>query len=264
MQITEIAIIELAVVAVMGLLLGSFGNALIYRLPRNIPFGTSRSACPQCGAMIRAFDNIPLISYLILRGRCRTCKTHIPWRYPVVEALHAGVFVWLYFSFGFTLQLAAMALLGAALIVIIFIDLEHMIIPDKLTLPGMILGLIYSLTSDGIGIASSAIGLLVGGGALYAIAILGDFLFKKESMGGGDIKMAAMLGAFLGWQRVLLIFISSAGIGLLVSIAVMAFSEKFRRERMLPFGPFLALAGFVAMVYGDKIIRLYVDNFLVQ
>ncbi len=256
--------IEIVIVAVFGLLLGSFGNALIYRLPRKIPFGTSRSACPQCGATIRALDNIPIISYLLLRGRCRTCKVRIPWRYPVVEALHAGVFVWLYFSFGFTVQLAAMALLGAALIVIIFIDLEHMIIPDKLTLPGAIVGLLYSLTPYGIGIGSSAIGLLVGGGALYAIAVLGDFLFKKESMGGGDIKMAAMLGAFLGWQRVLLIFVSSAGIGLLVSVVVMAFSPAFRKERMLPFGPFLALAGLVAMVYGDTIIQLYVDRFLIQ
>ncbi len=254
--------LELSIVTVFGLMLGSFANALIYRLPRKIPFGLSRSACPQCGATIKAFDNIPIISYLILRGKCRSCAIRIPWRYPVVEALHAGVFVWLYFSFGFNLQLAAMAALSSALIVIIFIDLEHMIIPDKLTLPGAIVGLLYSLTPSGIGIASSAIGLLVGGGALYGIAVLGDFIFKKESMGGGDIKMAAMLGAFLGWQRVMLIFVSSAVIGLLVSIVVMAFSPSFRRNRMLPFGPFLALAGFVAMVYGDDIIRLYVDRFL--
>ncbi len=256
--------VELSIVAVFGLVFGSFANALIYRLPRKIPFGFSRSVCPQCGATIRALDNIPLVSYLLLRGRCRTCKLSIPWRYPVVEAMHAGVFVWLYFSFGFTLQLAAMALLSSALIAIIFIDLEHMIIPDKLTLPGAVIGLLYSLTPYGIGITSSAIGLLVGGGALYLVAMLGELLFKKESMGGGDIKMAAMLGAFLGWQRVTLIFVSSAAIGLLVSIVVMAFSPSFRRERMLPFGPFLALAGLVAMVYGDTIIRFYIDRFILQ
>jgi len=126
----------------------------------------------------------------------------------------------------------------------------------------MIIALGVSLIPGGIGIVNAAIGLLVGGGALYLIVLLGDWLFKKESMGGGDIKMAAMLGAFLGWQKVLLIFISSAVIGLVVSLALMAFSARLRRERTVPFGPFLSVAAMLAMVAGDRIIDFYVTNFL--
>lgn len=250
---------ELTYLAILGLAIGSFLNAVVYRLPRKMPFGLSRSVCPKCGKQIRALDNIPLVSYFILRGRCRDCKSKISSRYPAIEALNAAVYVWLYFHYGLSLELAMAALSSSALLAIIFIDLEHMIIPDVITLPGIALALAYSLTSAGMGILPSLLGALVGGGSLYLIAILGDWLFKKESMGGGDIKMAAALGALLGWKNVLLVFFVSALIGVLASIFVMAFSAKFRRERMLPFGPFLALAGFYAMIYGEKTIKLYTD-----
>lgn len=250
---------EFTYVALVGLAIGSFLNAVVYRLPRKIPFGLSRSACPSCKKQIRALDNIPLVSYMILRGRCRDCKSKISLRYPAVEALNAAVYVWLYFHYGLSVELAMAATFSSALLAIIFIDLEHMIIPDVITLPGIALALGYSLTSAGMGMLPSLLGAVVGGGSLYAIALLGDWLFKKESMGGGDIKMAAALGALLGWKNVLLVFFVSALIGLLVSIVVMVFSAKFRRERMLPFGPFLALAGFFAMIYGERTIKLYTD-----
>ncbi|MFQ5608054.1 MAG: prepilin peptidase [Candidatus Zixiibacteriota bacterium] len=253
---------ELSYVTLLGLAVGSFLNAVVYRLPRKIPFGLSRSACPACDARIRAYDNIPLLSFILLRGRCRSCRSRISLRYPALEALNAALYVWLYFQFGFTDQLAMAALVGSALLAIIFIDVEHMIIPDKITLPGILIATGYSLTPAGIGILPSLLGALVGGGSLYLIALLGDWLFKKESMGGGDIKMAAALGALLGWQKVLLVFFLSAVIGVVVSLGVMLVSARFRRRRMLPFGPFLALAGFFAMLYGEQAVQLYRDYLL--
>lgn len=249
--------LDLILVTVLGLTIGSFLNAVIHRLPRQISFGISRSACVSCDKTIRLYDNIPLLSFLILRGKCRDCGAKISWRYPLVEALNTVVYLGLFWRFGFSLELAMVAVLSSALIAILFIDLEHLIIPDRITIPGMIAGLLYSLTPAGMGILQSAIGLVVGGGALYLIAVGGDWLFKKESMGGGDIKMAAMLGAFLGWQKALLVFMLSAVIGLLVSIVVLSVSKRFRQERMLPFGPFLALATFVAAVYGEQLIDFY-------
>jgi leader peptidase (prepilin peptidase)/N-methyltransferase len=148
------------------------------------------------------------------------------------------------------------------LVVITFIDLDHQIIPDLITLPGMAIGLAVSLLPGGLGIVEALVGLVVGGGSLYLIALLGDWLFKKESMGGGDIKMAAMLGAFLGWQKVLFVFMASALIGVIVSLAVMAFSARLRRERVIPFGPFIALAAMVAILWGDRLITFYTENYL--
>ncbi|MCH9031689.1 MAG: prepilin peptidase [candidate division Zixibacteria bacterium] len=249
--------LEIGLVALTGFAVGSFLNALIHRLPRGIKFGLSRSQCPHCGVTIGLKDNIPVISYLILKAKCRSCRKPISIRYPLVESLNAGVYFWLYWYFGFSWELLGLWPLSSALIAIIFIDLEHMIIPDKITLPGIAVGLAYSLTPYGMGALNSAIGILVGGGALYLIALLGEALFKKESMGGGDIKMAAMMGAFLGWQKVILVFMLAASIGLVISIVLMAISQKFRRERMIPFGPFLATACFVALLYGDRMIDFY-------
>jgi leader peptidase (prepilin peptidase)/N-methyltransferase len=170
-------------------------------------------------------------------------------------------FAW---KLGLTFEFAAAAFLTSALIAIFLIDLDFQIIPDLITLPGMALGLAYACAPGGITLLQSSIGLIAGGGALYCIALLGDWLFKKESMGGGDIKMAAMLGAFLGWQKVVLIFVSSAMIGLLVSAVLMLFSTTLRHNRVIPFGPFLALASFVTILYGDRLIAYYVHNFLQQ
>ncbi len=154
------------------------------------------------------------------------------------------------------------SVLSSALLVVFFIDLDHRIIPDFITLPGMIAGLAVSFLPGGLGIIDAGIGLVVGGGSLLFTALLGDWLFKKESMGGGDIKLAAVLGAFVGWQKILLIFLSSAVIGLVVSVAIMAVSSKLRETRMIPFGPFLALAAMLAVVYGDQIIRFYVVSIM--
>jgi len=256
----EAVIIYIWIFAI-GLSLGSFLNVLIYRIPRHKSFSRGRSFCPKCKNQIKFYDNIPLLSWLLLGGRCRQCKERISFRYPFVELLNGLAYIFFWYHYGFSLQFFAALFLSSVLIAIFFIDLDFQIIPDILTFPGMVIGLGISFIPGGIGIISSAIGLLVGGGVLYLIAVMGDYLFKKESMGGGDIKMAAMLGAFLGWQKVVFIFFGGAVIGLLVSIVVMAFSKRVRQSRMIPFGPFLSVAAVVAIIYGDRLISLYLNSF---
>ncbi len=247
---------------VLGLVVGSFLNVVIHRVPRKMKLALERSACPKCKTPLKWYHNIPVLSYLVLGDKCGFCKERISLRYPLVELLNGAFWAVFYWQFGLTVIGAAYAALASALLVIFFIDLDFQIIPDSVTLPGMVFGLAVSFAPGGIGIVSAGIGLLVGGGALYLMAVLGDWLFKKESMGGGDIKMCAMLGAFLGWQKVLFIFLSSAVIGLAVSIVVMIFSSKLRESRMIPFGPFLAAAAMLAMVYGDQIIDFYLTRFV--
>jgi leader peptidase (prepilin peptidase)/N-methyltransferase len=161
-----------------------------------------------------------------------------------------------------TVEFFVFCFLASALIVIFFIDIDFQIIPDLVTIPGMILGLGVSFLPGRIGIVDSLIGLIIGGGVLYLIALLGDWLFKKESMGGGDIKMAAMMGAFLGWQKVVFIFFAGAFIGLVISIFLLAVSKQVRSTRVIPFGPFLAVAAMIAILYGDSVIDFYVRNFM--
>jgi leader peptidase (prepilin peptidase)/N-methyltransferase len=249
-------------VGVLGLIFGSFLNVVIYRLPRNLDLVLERSVCTSCGRQLKWYHNVPVISYLVLLGRCGFCKARISFRYPLVEILTGLFFLFFFWKYGFEIQFFVFSFLTLCLIPIFFIDLEHQIIPDWITLPGIVIGLGVSLLPKGIGIIPSGIGLLVGGGALYLTAVIGDKLFKKESMGGGDIKMAAMLGAFLGWQKVLLIFISSAFIGLIVSIIWMFLSEQVRKERVIPFGPFLAMGAMLAVIYGDQMISYYIQTFL--
>jgi leader peptidase (prepilin peptidase)/N-methyltransferase len=194
---------------VFGLIIGSFLNVLIYRIPRHKNVVFDRSACPTCGRLIAWYHNIPMLSYLLLLGKCASCRKPISLRYPIVETANAALYLFFVWQFGLSFEFAVFSALGSTLLVIFLIDLDFQIIPDVITLPGMIAGLAVSFLPEGIGIISALIGLVVGGGALYLIAMAGDILFKKESMGGGDIKMAAMLGAFLGWKKVLLVFMLS-------------------------------------------------------
>jgi leader peptidase (prepilin peptidase)/N-methyltransferase len=249
-------------IAGIGLAVGSFLNVLIYRIPRKLQFALGRSFCPACKGKIGFYDNIPLLSYLILGGKCRTCRAKIPIRYPVVEMLNAAGYLFFFHDLGWSYPFFTYSFLTSILIVVFFIDLEFQIIPDILTSPGMAIGLVLSILPGGIGIIDSAVGLIVGGAALYLVALAGDWLFKKESMGGGDIKMAAMLGAFLGWQKVILIFLSGAFLGLIISLIIMLFSKRLRASRTIPFGPFLAVAAIIAIIFGDSIIAFYLNHFL--
>lgn len=247
-------------VGLFGLVIGSFLNVVIHRLPRQVPFLAGRSVCPHCNAQLKWYHNIPVLSFVLLGGKCAFCRGRISYRYPAVEIINALFYVYFYWQFGFSLNFGIFVFLASVLLVIFFIDLDFQIIPDVITLPGILVGLAVSLLPGGIGIVSAVIGLLVGGSSLYLIAMLGDWLFKKESMGGGDVKMAAMLGAFLGWQKIILIFISSAVIGLMVSLVIMIFSARVRETRVVPFGPFLATAAMLSIVYGDQLISLYLTN----
>ncbi len=251
----------LVAVFLYGIIIGSFLNVLIYRMPRKLSLIRPRSKCPQCGSKIEFYDNVPIFSYVILRGKCRSCRGRISFRYPVVEALAGFLSVVALFHFGITLRGLEAIFLSFVFIAIFFIDLDFTIIPDVFTLPGVIIGFGVSFLPGGfVNWSQSLIGLVVGGGVFLLVGMLGEFIFKKEALGFGDVKFAAMLGAFLGWQKIILIFISSAVIGLVVSLVIMIFSAHVRKTRVVPFGPFLATAAMLSIVYGDQLISLYLTN----
>lgn len=250
------------VAMLFGAVIGSFLNVIIYRLPRNISFARGRSKCPSCASVIRWWQNIPLFSFIFLRGRCASCKSRISLRYPAVELLTALAFGGWVYRMGITVEALGYIYLTAVLICVLFIDWEFKIIPDRLTYPSLALGLIWAYFTP-LGLVNALIGAAAGGGGLLIVALLGDWLFKKESMGGGDIKLAAVLGAFLGWQMVVLIFFLSALIGAVVSLAWMVISAQMRKQRLIPFGPFLAVAAVVAALWGHDLIRWYVNTFWV-
>lgn len=257
-------VIITALVAALGLAVGSFLNVVIYRLPRSKSLVTPRSSCPGCGALIRWYQNVPLLSYIFLRGRCRGCVARISPRYPLVELLTAVLFLVFFWRYGISVATAGFWFFSACLVAVFFIDLEHTIIPDKITLPGVAIGLMLAAVSDHLDFVSSILGVFAGGGSFLLVGWLGAKMFKKESLGGGDVKLAAMMGAFIGPARIFLVFVFSAVLGLLVSVVVLMISARFRRERMLPFGPFLVLAALLVVFYGQEMIDWYWRHFLIQ
>lgn len=242
---------------VAGLSIGSFLNVVIYRLPRKESIIRPRSRCPSCGKTIPFYLNIPALSYILLMGKCRFCGASISPRYPIIELMSGFTLVGYSAYFGLNLQAAAAILLTLALIPVFFIDFEHRIIPDSISISGIALGFGLSFVTAEPGWIGSLLGILLGGGGLLLLGLLGDFLFKKESLGGGDVKLAAMLGAFLGWQKVLFVFISSAVLGLIGAAIMMALSRDTRESHQVPFGPFLAIAALLALFFGDEIISAY-------
>ena len=253
--------IVLILLVLMGLALGSFLNVCIYRIPLKKSILFPNSFCPKCGAKIRAWDNIPVLSFILLKGKCRKCRTKISLQYPLVEFITSALIVMTYLRYGLGWEFAAKAVLGLLLVAVFFIDLKHRIIPDVITLPAILLGLFFSLFAESPSAVNSLIGILAGGVLFYLSAILGELLFKKESLGGGDIKLAMMLGAFLGWQKLLLVFLLSALLGTLVGTAAMLFSKDVKETRMIPFGPFLALGSILAIFLGDMLISAYIKAF---
>ncbi len=240
----------------IGAVFGSFLNVLIYRLPRGQSVVSPPSSCPQCGERIRPWENVPILSYLVLRGRCSHCGVHISGRYPIVELLAGVTPMALHARYGFSQELAVFWPLTYVLIVLSFIDLDLRIIPDRVTLPGILVGLVVAPLLGITTVAGSLIGAVVGGGCLYLIALLGDAVFGKESMGGGDIKLAAMLGAFMGWQGVLVLLFAAFLSGAIVGIGTLAVKGR-DWDRSLPFGPFIAAGAFLAVVWGDSILAWY-------
>ena len=244
----------LLTVVLFGLVIGSFLNVVIARVPTGGNMLGARSACPACGAAIAWHDNIPILSFAVLRGRCRSCAIRISWRYPIIEALTAALFAAAYLKFGLSVDFAAAALLLAALVALTAIDLEHQLLPDVITLPGILTGVVASVASPNGSLVDSLLGIALGGGLFFTIIVA-----SGGGMGGGDMKLAAMLGAFMGWKVTLVaIFIAILGGGAL-AVTVLAARRKGRKDP-IPFGPFLAFGGAVAMFWGQALIKWYVDG----
>lgn len=250
--------LTLVFVAVFGLVFGSFFNVVIYRLPRGLNLSRPPSACPGCGARIRPVDNIPLLSYLALRGRCRRCGKGISPVYPAVEALTALGFVLVYLGAGRVvgLEFIAGCLFTSALIVLGFIDAEHQVLPDAVTMPGLVLALAYSFFRDDLGFRGALIGAVVGGGFLMAVYGAYRLIRKKEGLGMGDVTMMLMVGAYLGWMRTLLVLILASFGGAVVGVFLIARRGK-DFQFALPFGTFIAPAAFFAMLWGQRIVDWY-------
>ena len=247
----------LAVSMIFGAIVGSFLNVVILRLPEengSIVFPPSH--CPRCKAPLSWFENIPLISYIVLRGRCGHCHSPISLQYPVVELLLSVLTASVVYRFGLTVTAAGFFLFCAALIVIIWIDFHHQIIPDVISLPGIGIGLIFSFFSTFISWQDSLIGLLAGGGILYSIALIYLLLRKQEGMGGGDIKLLAMIGAFLGWQSLPFVIFMSSITGSVVGLLAMIQQKKGGNTR-IPFGPFLSCSALVYLFFRNDIFHLF-------
>jgi leader peptidase (prepilin peptidase) / N-methyltransferase len=240
----------------VGALIGSFLNVCIHRLPRGESIVWPASHCPVCLKAIAWYDNVPLISYAWLRGKCRMCRAGISARYPVVEAVNAVGYVALFWHFGLTPPTFVYAALYSALIVMTGTDLSHRIIPDAVTLPGIVIGLLSGTFVLPIGLLNSLAGMLVGGGILWTLAWLSPILFGKEGMGGGDIKLMAMVGAVLGWKSVLLAIMVASLIGSIVGGGLIA-AGVMRRQEYLPFGPFLAIGSVIALLFHEPLLNWY-------
>lgn len=250
------------IIFLFGLCIGSFLNVCIYRLPASKSIvNPSRSVCPSCNQPIRYYDNIPIFSYLWLKGRCRHCSTRIPVRYAVVELMTGGVAVAVLLAFGLTLEGLIYFAFISALIVITYIDIDHKIIPDIITLPGIPIGLIASFALPAVGFKDAIVGLLAGGGSLWLVAWIYYLLTRKDGMGGGDIKLLAMMGTIIGLKGVIFTIFMSSAVGTLVGITLMIVKGKDMKFAV-PFGPFLSIGAITYIFFGQDIIRAYV-NFLV-
>jgi leader peptidase (prepilin peptidase) / N-methyltransferase len=252
--------IALIFVALFGLCVGSFLNVVIARIPEGRSIVFPGSACPRCGKSIAWYDNLPVLSYAILRGHCRHCREPISWRYPAVEVTCGLLFVLAYLRFEGGTALAAALILLSGLVAITVIDLDHQIIPDVLSLPGIVLGVLFSLAPGGIGWAPSLLGVFLGGGVFVVIIVASTFVLGQAGMGVGDVKLGAMLGAFLGWKLALLSILLSTLLGGPIAATLLATGRKSRKDP-IPFGPFLTLGGFISLFWGEALLTWYFAQF---
>ena len=251
-------LIVLVFVLAFGLIIGSFLNVCIYRLPLGESLAWPASHCPSCRTPIKPYDNIPVISYLLLRGRCRTCGNPISPQYPIVELLTTGVFLSAFLLYPPPL-LFQRIVFGCAMIVLFFVDLEHHRLPNEITLPGIIIGFAYSFFMPP-GWVASLIGILVGGGILWLLGTLWFLVRHEEGMGFGDVKMLAMIGAFLGWKLMLATLFVSTILGSVIGLGLIA-AKKGNLKTALPFGCFLAIAAMLASIGGDRAVTWYSSLF---
>jgi leader peptidase (prepilin peptidase)/N-methyltransferase len=244
-----------AFAAAFGALVGSFLNVVIYRLPLGKSIVWPSSACPHCGRELSWYENIPVASFVALRGRCRTCGARISLQYPLVEALTAVMFGAAWWYYGPGPLLASRIVFGCALIVLFAIDLEHHLLPDAITLPGIVVGFLFSLFA-GPGWMASLLGILVGGGVLYGVAEAYYRVRHEEGLGMGDVKMLAMVGAFLGWQLTLLTLMLASLAGTLFGLGVIV-TKRGGMKYALPFGTFIALGAAAAATVGPRLLAWY-------
>lgn len=275
---------ELAFALVLGLVIGSFLNVVILRLPQGQSISLPRSHCPQCKNPINWYDNVPVLSYVLLGGRCRHCKKKISARYPLIELFSGIVGVLLYLKVGLTIEWVIYFIFCAALIALGFIDLDHRILPDPITLNGIWIGILVhvylappsplvarlfrvigveAVNPRLLAFSASVLGAIVGGGLLWAVAEAYLRLRGVEGMGFGDVKMMAMVGAFLGAPLALLTIMLGSLLGSIVGIVFIRLANK-SREYELPFGTFLSFAGIIAVLYGDDMITWYLEHLIVQ
>ncbi|MFA6130235.1 MAG: prepilin peptidase [Candidatus Omnitrophota bacterium] len=260
------------IVFIFGSMVGSFLNVCIQRMPKGESIVWPRSHCPKCKKRISGYDNIPFISYVLLKGRCRSCKEKISLRYPLVELLTALLMVMLFNRFGLSYNFFLYMVMLWGLIIATFVDISHRIIPDEVSVGGMIIGFIMvsikGFTFNPLGytfhpMLRSILGIIVGGGFIYLTGVIFDLVYFKwlkkpaisgetESMGGGDIKLLAMIGAFVGWQKALLTFFLAPFLGIFVSIIILI----RKKDHTIPYGPFLSCAALASLFWSDKIIQL--------
>lgn len=241
-----------------GSVIGSFLNVCIWRLPREESIVRPGSHCPHCQKLIPWYDNMPFLSFILLGGRCRFCKERISWRYPVVELLAALAPVWVISQMGFQVETLVYTILLWGLIVVIFVDAVHQIIPDQISLGGLALGVLASTAYPSLhqaldwlgGLRSSLVGAAVGAGSIYLTGVVGRWIFKREAMGLGDVKLMAMIGSFLGWQMSLFVFFLAPFFGTVVGLWL----KYVKKTDVIPYGPFLSLATFVVIFWGHKIL----------
>jgi leader peptidase (prepilin peptidase) / N-methyltransferase len=247
---------QLTILVMLGLAVGSFLNVCVHRIPRSESLTLPPSRCPACEYQLRWYDNIPVASYAALGGRCRKCRTRISIRYPLVELATMALFVLHGAAFGWSALLIPRLVFACAMVVLFAIDLEHQLLPNIITLPGIAIGLISSAVLPP-GIVDALIGVALGGGVLW---LIGEAYFRysgHEGMGGGDVKMLAMIGAFLGWKLVLVTLVLSSVAGSVVGLFVILI-KRGGMKYALPYGTFLALGALVASLAGDRIVNWYV------
>lgn len=244
----------LMVAGVFGAMLGSFLNVCIVRLPKDESIVSPRSRCPRCHTPVAWFDNVPVLSWILLRGKCRHCGETISVQYPAIELLTATIWIGAVWYYGITLTALAAGMLGTILLGIAVTDARHYLIPDEYTFGGLAVGLVLSLRGGLDGLVAALVGALVGFGVLYAVAFIGEKALGKEAMGGGDIKMMAMVGAFVGWRGVLLTIFGGALLGTLIFVPISLLSKD---KPLVPFGVFLAGAAALVFVFGDAVWQWY-------
>jgi leader peptidase (prepilin peptidase)/N-methyltransferase len=249
----------LVLAGVFGAIFGSFLNVVIYRLPLGQSLSSPPSRCRNCGYFLKWYDNVPIVSWLSLRARCRKCGTPVSWQYPLVELVTGALFLLVVWLTPLGPLVVARLVFVCILIVLFGIDLEHQILPNSITLPGIVIGLLFSLIAPP-GIKDVAIGALLGAAVLYGIAGAYYLWRREEGMGMGDVKMLAMIGAFLGWKAVLVTLVLSSFSGAIIGVILMS-AQRGGMKLALPFGTFLALGALAAMFVGEPLITWYAGFF---